>query len=147
MATPRTQTRPTDREAAEEIFQLLVELVERLRAHFDQTMAAAGLAPIQGKALRFLDEPLNMRELARRLKVDASYITSIVDGLEEQGLVDRTVQPTDRRVKNLVLTPKGRRRTAELDAELFTEVPGISDLPRQKRAAFRDLLVEMLHEK
>jgi DNA-binding MarR family transcriptional regulator len=107
-------------------------------------MAAAGLAPIQGKALRYLDEPMNMRELARRLKVDASYITSIVDGLEEQGLVDRTVQPTDRRVKNLVLTPKGRQRTAELHEELFAEVPAIGSLSRQKRAVFRDLLLEML---
>jgi MarR family transcriptional regulator, organic hydroperoxide resistance regulator len=144
MAATRSRSRPTDREATEEIFHLVIDLVERLRAHFDQTMAAADLAPIQGRALRYLDEPMNMRELARRLKVDASYITSIVDGLEEQGLVERTVQPTDRRVKNLVLTPKGRQCTGELQRALFAEVPAISRLSRPKRAAFRDLLLEML---
>lgn len=144
MAATRPRPRATDREASEEIFHLLIDLVERLRAHFDETMAAADLAPIQGRALRYLDEPMNMRELARRLKVDASYITSIVDGLEEQGLVDRTVQPTDRRVKNLVLTPKGRRRSAELQQALFANLPAISALSRPKRATFRDLLLEML---
>lgn len=133
-----------DRATVEEIFHLLVELVDRLRGHFERKSAAVGLSPVLAKALGHLDEPINMRDLAARLKVDASYTTSIVDGLEAQGLVDRVVDPNDRRAKNLVLTPKGRQIANELHDELFDDVPAISMLPPQQRDAFRDLLVEML---
>ena len=85
-----------------------------------------------------------MRELAGRLRVDASYITSIVDGLEVQGLVDRSVDPSDRRVKNLVLTPRGRERYRELTEALFSDVPGLSRLDAGERATFRRLLARML---
>jgi DNA-binding MarR family transcriptional regulator len=128
----------------EQVVQLLHDLMDEMRRHFEATMAAAGLSPTQGKALRHLEEPMNMRELASRLRVDASYITSIVDGLEVQGLVDRSVDPADRRVKILVLTPRGRRRYRELTEALFTDLPGLSHLDPDERATFRRLLVRML---
>jgi DNA-binding MarR family transcriptional regulator len=133
-----------DPDDTEEIVKLLHDLMDELRRHFDSTMAAADLAPTQGKALRHLEEPMNMRELAGRLRVDASYITSIVDGLEVQGLVDRSVDPSDRRVKNLVLTPRGRERYRELTEALFSDVPGLSRLDADERATFRRLLARML---
>src|SRR5690349_2059076 len=45
------------------------------------------------------DEPAPMRVLAERWRCDASYITSIVDDLEELGLANRQPHVSDRRIK------------------------------------------------
>jgi len=50
-----------------------------------------------------------MRTLADRWRCDASWVTSLVDSLEERNLVERHVVPTDRRVKTIVLTDAGAK--------------------------------------
>ena len=49
-----------------------------------------------------------MRQLARRLGCDNSYVTALVDALEERGLAVREQHPSDRRVKVIALTAHGR---------------------------------------
>jgi MarR family transcriptional regulator, organic hydroperoxide resistance regulator len=68
-----------------------------------------GLTPGHLKALVVLDPdlPRPMRALADALSCDASMVTWLVDRLEQNGLVERLSSPSDRRVKTLVLTPKG----------------------------------------
>jgi DNA-binding MarR family transcriptional regulator len=63
------------------------------------------------KALMGLDPdvPRSMRSLADDMRCDASYITNLVDALEELGYVERQVSPIDRRVKLVHLTPAGRQ--------------------------------------
>jgi DNA-binding MarR family transcriptional regulator len=46
-------------------------------------------------------------ELTKALGVTARNVTTIVDGLEREGLLARTPDPTDRRAILLELTPKG----------------------------------------
>ena len=46
-------------------------------------------------------------ELAKRLGCDNSYVTSLMDALEERGLAVRQQHPTDRRVKMIELTERG----------------------------------------
>jgi DNA-binding MarR family transcriptional regulator len=48
-----------------------------------------------------------MRALAREWRCDASTATWIVDRLEGKGLAERRAHATDRRVKLVVLTPRG----------------------------------------
>jgi DNA-binding MarR family transcriptional regulator len=48
-----------------------------------------------------------MRELAGALRCDNSYVTSVVDGLEQRGLARRRPHPTDRRIKVIELTEQG----------------------------------------
>ena len=77
-------------------------------------MPRLGLAPHalslkHNWALHALDEPMSMSALAERLGIDASYVTTIADQLEERGLIERRPHPTDRRIKSLALTPEGRR--------------------------------------
>ena len=55
-----------------------------------------------------------MRNLAIHLHRDASNLTGIADRLESQGLVQRQVDPADRRIKRLVLTEQGARTADEL---------------------------------
>ena len=77
---------------------------------FHDACDAAGL-PHPG-ALKLLlgltpDDPPAMRDLASRMKCDASWVTALVDALEVPGYATRAVSPTDRRVKLVALTPKG----------------------------------------
>ena len=84
--------------------------------------AAVGLPhPGSLKALLWLseDEPQSMRTLAEAMHCDASYITGLVDALEEPGYVERRVAPSDRRVKLIALTATGRAaRSRALDVML-----------------------------
>jgi len=49
-----------------------------------------------------------MRDVAEHLSCNNSNLTAITDRLEERGLVQRTLDPDDRRVRLLVLTDEGR---------------------------------------
>ena len=48
-----------------------------------------------------------MSDLGDELGVTARYVTSLVDGLEKEGLVRRVPHPTDRRATIIESTPKG----------------------------------------
>ena len=63
-----------------------------------------------------------MSELAEALNCDNSNVTGIVDRLEDRGLVERRSATHDRRVKMLVVTPRGAELRAQL-AERLDEAP------------------------
>src|SRR5579862_7041451 len=79
-----------------------------------------GITPSLAKALALLsvDHPTPMRELAGALRCDASYVTSVADGLEEHGLAKRMTHPTDRRIKVIEVTPEGAELAERIRAAL-----------------------------
>ncbi len=125
-------------EAAEltEFAMALYEFVERLRGEYERTAAEAGLTAGQATILAFLSSPLPMRGLADRMGCDPSNITGMVDRLEEKGLVERTADPSDRRVKRVAATPAGRSASAGFQDELVR----VSSLARLDADARRTLL-------
>jgi DNA-binding MarR family transcriptional regulator len=80
------------------------------------------LTPQQVGLLRMLGEPVSMRELAEGRSCDPSNVTGLVDRAERLGLVARTPNPRDRRVRMLELTEEGRRVRALVTRELAVEV-------------------------
>ena len=89
----------------------LLALADRLRQHWAVHAAAAGLSPVQVRALLTLrpGHPVPMRDLAAALDYDASNLSTLVDRLERRGAVRRQPDPIDRRVKALALTTEGER--------------------------------------
>jgi DNA-binding MarR family transcriptional regulator len=81
-----------------------------------------------------------MRVLAERWRCDASYITSIVDDLEEQGLAQRQPHPSDRRIKTVALTPKGAALRVQLMSLLSEPPPAFDALSAAEQRQLRDLL-------
>jgi DNA-binding MarR family transcriptional regulator len=57
---------------------------------------------------------LRMSEISKRLMVSGGNVTGITDQLEREGLVVRTLDPTDRRAVTLKLTESGLKRFREL---------------------------------
>lgn len=86
------------------------------------SLARRGLTPNDSRALASLDpeKGRTMRSLADEWQCDASNATWIVDRLERMHLAERRTIPRDRRVKLVVLTPKGAKTKAELMEEFFT---------------------------
>jgi DNA-binding MarR family transcriptional regulator len=109
-----------------QLADLLHGLTRRLRHAQAERLAPLGLTPAQERALRMIargTEPLRMTELADRLGIVPRSVTTVVDALEEAGLVRRETDPRNRRAILLRLTPAGeavrdelresRRRAAE----------------------------------
>jgi DNA-binding MarR family transcriptional regulator len=72
---------------------------------------------------------LPLSVIGSRLQVHPTSVTSAVDRLERQGLVQRIPHPTDRRTKLAELTPAGRElalaASTRLNATVFAE-PGVA---------------------
>jgi MarR family transcriptional regulator, organic hydroperoxide resistance regulator len=98
------------------------------------------LVPPHVIALRALDRPLPMGELAKLLACDSSNVTWITDRLESRGLVERRAAEHDRRVKLLVLTPKGRRVRERIEARMSEPPPLIEGLSEEDQRTLRDIL-------
>lgn len=124
--------------------ELILDLVGRMHQHFAQAAFDLGLTPPQMGVLKRLDDPYPMGRLASELHCDASNVTWMTDRLEERGLVERTADPLDRRVKRLVLTEEGRTLRKEIDRRLRTGIPGLDRLSAAERDTLERLLRQML---
>ncbi|HEY5252647.1 MAG TPA: MarR family winged helix-turn-helix transcriptional regulator [Acidimicrobiales bacterium] len=104
--------------------------------------AQAGIIPGAAKALKYLSatEPTPMRQLAANLRCDTSYITTIVDNLEEQGVARRQAHATDRRIKVVVLTPAGKELADKLALVMGTPPPAFNALDAEESVVLRDLI-------
>ncbi len=85
-----------------------------------------------------------MRVFADRMRCDASWVTSLVDGLEELGLVERRILPTDRRVKTVVITKAGLAAQAKALAVLHKAPESMRALTAAEQRQLRDLLRKVL---
>ena len=98
------------------------------------------LAPLRALLVLPLDQVMPMRQLARRLGCDNSYVTALVDALEERGLAVREQHPTDRRIKVIVLTAKGKDVAGRVQLADTTPPIAFSSLSEAEIGTLRDLL-------
>lgn len=94
-----------------QLADVLQRLMRRLRRAQAERLAPLGLTPAQERALRTItrsEEPLRMTELADQLGIVPRSVTTVVDALEQAGLVRREIDPHNRRAIRLYLTDRGR---------------------------------------
>jgi DNA-binding MarR family transcriptional regulator len=82
----------------------------RLREQFSTTLPRFDLLA----QLERHPEGLKMNELSRLLMVTGGNVTTIVDQLEKEGLVERLDEPADRRAFRIRLTRAGERGFIEM---------------------------------
>src|SRR5271170_3273677 len=104
--------------------------------------AEAGIIPGAAKSLRYLSStvPTPMRQLAADLRCDTSYVTTIVDNLEEAGVARRQAHATDRRIKVVVLTPAGQELASKVAEVMGTPPPAFHALDAEEAVVLRDLI-------
>lgn len=95
---------------------LLSQTAKIAKRQLDDRLAARGLRLRHMAVLAVLAEaPSAQLEVGRRLDLDPSDVTSTVDDLEARGMVERTVDPSDRRRRLVALTRAGRRELTQLE--------------------------------
>jgi DNA-binding MarR family transcriptional regulator len=123
--------------------------MHRTRRLIDGRLAEEGLSLARAKVLGALcGGACAQNTLAGIFDLAPRTITELVDGLEKQGLVERVVDPSDRRVRQVHLTAAGREAHArawglrnELLADLFgsldeEQIDDLATTLRQLSAAF-----------
>ena len=88
-----------------------------------------------------------MRDLARAMNCDPSYVTAMVDDLEQAGYAERRSLPTDRRVKTVMLTATGKKALRRVQRDLFPVPAQLSRLPAAQRRQLGRLLATALSDR
>jgi len=105
-----------------------------------------GLTPAAAAALATIvtQGPITLGDLAVAEKVSPSTITRVVSGLESRGLVERSIEPTDRRVHRVRMAPRARRATevyrSKRNAWLAEQLQRDGDLERARLVSTVELL-------
>jgi len=106
-----------DRPPAHDLGVLLTLALEAFKERLHAHLARAGyddLGPSFGFVFRSLaDRPLSLVELAARLQISSQGALKIVSEMEGRGYVERQDDATDRRVRRLALTSRGRSALRE----------------------------------
>jgi len=98
-------------------------LQSKLTAEFGMSLARFDLL----SQLERAEGGLTMTELSRQMMVSNGATTSLVDRLAEDGLLQRTPHPSDRRTTIISLTPLGRERFLDIAREHEGWVIGLLD--------------------
>lgn len=134
----------TAKEAWRSCHQLVFS--EQGRARMHEVCESLDLTPGLMRALLTIPpgESRPMKQLAGEWHCDASYVTSLVDGLEERGVVERRAHPTDRRAKVIVLTDEGARMRDEVLDRVHEPPPWFDVLSEDEVGILRDLLAKLV---
>ncbi|WP_369184005.1 MarR family winged helix-turn-helix transcriptional regulator [Streptomyces sp. Y1] len=123
---------------AAELADAMTRAIKRIRRRTGERLDPYGITPGQARALRTLahapgcelpDRAMRLSDLADKLHIAPRSATTVVDALEEAGLVERSPDPADRRAVRILLTEAGRaaverigRVRDEVAQEYFGEV-------------------------
>lgn len=135
--------RPGDVGAAE-LAERVLQIAHRIRRASLAGLAPLQMTPAQSRALRTIAKasaPIRMGELAARLDVVPRSATGLVEALETAGLVERSVDPDNRRSVLVSLSERGQgilREMAQARAATSEVVFGVLD--GQQRAQLAELL-------
>jgi DNA-binding MarR family transcriptional regulator len=137
-------TRPsTDTQVAEFAGQLFFRLWRASHTRIAEALESIGLTPALFGVLNFLGarEGAIQQEIGSAMGIDPSTMVALIDQLERGGLAKRRPRARDRRAREVVITPKGRR-TLERGRGLAGQVE--DDVLRGLTAAERGQLLTLL---
>jgi DNA-binding MarR family transcriptional regulator len=144
MRSPAPTVRPADvAEMAARLRLSATRLARRLRQQAD-----SGFTLTQLSALAVIDGhgPLTLGALAELERVAPPSITKVVTKLEAEGLVERAIDPGDRRVTYVTTTKAGRELLAESRRRKTTWLTArIRELPADEQARLADALDVLDH--
>jgi MarR family transcriptional regulator, organic hydroperoxide resistance regulator len=127
---------------AQELWATVIESAAIWQARVEEAAFAAGLSSVAAWALVQLDpnQPLPQKDLAARLHRNPSSVVDTMDRLENAKLVMRSPTPEDRRVKVLVVTPRGARVRSKLITQMLEPPEAFTTLPTADQIRLRDLM-------
>ena len=125
---------------------LIARVARLVRQRFEEVLMPLGLRQRHMVALSYLREhgPTAQQQLADRLRMDASSMVCLLNALEDDELVIRNRDRTDRRRAIVELSPKGELALLEVDKALeVVEDEVLTRLEARERGALRHLLAKL----
>ncbi|WP_432824204.1 MarR family winged helix-turn-helix transcriptional regulator [Dactylosporangium sp. CA-092794] len=119
-----------------------------LRSYVELVTPRLGEFPHGERGYQTLCEVIRGRQpsqaaLAARLGIDRTVMTYLIDDLVEAGLVERRLNPADRRQRQVVATTRGRKALSALCERVAeAERAVLSGLDAPERETFRRLLMK-----
>src|SRR5476651_2149930 len=110
----------------------IMDVARLIKTYADQRARQFGISRAQWAVLIRIErtEGLKQSELAEMLDLQPITLTRLLDGLADNGLIERRADPEDRRAKRLFLTPAARpllKRLTELCEDLMaTALAGLA---------------------
>jgi MarR family transcriptional regulator for hemolysin len=123
--------------------QLFFRLWRASHVRAAEVLGSVGLTPALFGLLNVIGarEGAIQQELASAMGIDRSTMVTLIDQLESTGLAKRRPSATDRRAREIAITPKGRRvlqRSRRLISETEDEV--LAGLTAEERSELVSLL-------
>lgn len=118
-------------------------LAERLEDRF----VGSGVSRVQWIAMYYVERcpSITQRQLAERMNLKESTVVRLLDRMEKEDMLHRSCSGTDRRVRYLELTDKGRELCGRLtgSAEQFKD-DAIRGIGEEELEIFKKVLNQML---
>ena len=131
--------------ALDKAFELAARLGETMRVALAERGLTAGRAEVIYVLAR--DGALVQRALADALGCSPRHVTSLVDALQQDGLVERRPHPSDRRAVRVVLTARGTRTARWMTERRHDAARAMfGELPAADLAAFTRVADHILRE-
>jgi MarR family transcriptional regulator for hemolysin len=91
----------------DDLLFVLYDVARIMRVHTDKHAHRTGMTRAQWVLLAWLQRRpgITQNELAGLVEVEPITVTRLVDRLEKHGVVERRLDPADRRLRRLYLTP------------------------------------------
>lgn len=132
---------------ADEVLRFHPELMRRFLKKQTKEIAQDNISFPQMLILDILNvkQSVRMGELAKYLSVSMAATTGIVDRLVKQGLAVRASSPADRRVVNINITDKGKKRAQRYNqAKKKTIIEIFGGLTEADRDKYLEILRKIL---
>lgn len=127
--------------------ELLSRAARAIHLQSRELLAPLGLTPAAARALRTLGHahgPMRMVDLAERMHVVPRTVTTLVDALEADELIERRADPHDRRSTQVHLTERGAERLGQMrSARRAAAGELLSALSDDEQEQLRELLVKL----
>ena len=114
---------------------------------FDNILNKKGVTRVQWIALYYLgkNDNINQKMLGKKMNIKESTIVRLIDRMETDELVERKKNPNDKRVINIVLTPKGEDTRKKLlpEGQKFNDIVA-EGIKKEDLEIFMDVLHKMV---
>lgn len=133
---------------AEQISFALRHLAFAQRNLMDSWVDTGGLTQQQAVTLGWIEanEGVIAKDVARRSGTTPASVASLLQGLQDRGLITREPSPTDARVKLLRVTPEGSRLVAGFGEQMIAATREFfSTLTADEQRTYLDLTLRLLH--
>ena len=142
-STRKSESVPIDSPERRRLPILLRHAWYGLNQAFRRRIADLGITPDQFTVLRTLLESgeITQRVLTELMSSDPNTVASLLERMENAGLIERRPHETDRRARRLHLLPTGKRKYQEArEVAISLQAEVLGSMPESKREEFLEHL-------